>query len=400
MVGNNLATPHASWPGVGRTNHHDPDPLSRLAAVCRGHLREEKRSQSGEKDRTKPLPNPARQENIKLRSPFVTMATGSETILITGAAGFIGQRLTAALLEKHPQYRLVITDIVAPAIPLAPGVQNAEKAVPIQADLSDPASLASLIAASQPLKAVFVFHGIMSSGSEADPTLSLKVNLDATRALLLKLSETNKGVRVVYASSQAVYGSPLPDVITDAVTPTPAGVYGTHKLMTEVFINDLHRRGLIDAFSLRFPTISVRAGKPTQAASSFLSGIIREPMNDQECVVPIKDRGYRAVLSGPGTLVENLLRILHLPSDALPPHIRWMNFPGISVTVQQLLDALAKVGGEDRLKYVKEEPDVELERILRSWPRKVDDSTAMNLGLKRDESVEGLVREYAQSIGK
>lgn len=326
------------------------------------------------------------------------MAPEKKTILITGAAGFVGQRLAAALLEKHPEYRLVLTDIVTP--PLPAGVGNADSATPIQADLGDAASLASLLAASQPLAAVFVFHGIMSSGSEADPELSLRVNLDATRALLLALAGSNRGVRVIYASSQAVYGTPLPDVITDATTPTPAGVYGTHKLMTEVFLNDLHRRGLLDAFSLRFPTVSVRAGKPTQAASSFLSGIIREPMNGQECVVPIQDRAYRAVLSGPGTLVENLLRVLALPGDALPPHIRWMNFPGISLTVQELLDALVKVGGEDRLQYIKEETDPTMERILRTWARRVDDSTAIKLGLKRDESAESLVREYADSMGK
>jgi len=326
------------------------------------------------------------------------MSSESKTILITGAAGFIGQRLAAAILIKHPEYRLVLTDIVAPSVPA--GAPDRERASLVEADLGDPASLASLIAASQPLAAVFVFHGIMSSGSEADPDLSLRVNLDATRALLLKLAETNRGVRVIYASSQAVYGSPLPDVVTDAVTPTPAGVYGTHKLMTELFINDLHRRGQVDAFSLRFPTVSVRAGKPTQAASSFLSGIIREPMNDQECVVPIKDRNYRAVLSGPGTLIDNLLRVLQLPSDALPPHIRSLNFPGISVTVQELMDALAKVGGQDRLRHIREETDPDTERILRSWPLSVDDSTAVGLGLKRDESAESLVREYTDAIGK
>lgn len=326
------------------------------------------------------------------------MSSQKKTILITGAAGFIGQRLTTALLSKHPEYRLVITDVVTPSVPA--GVPNANSASSIQADLSDPASLSSLIAASQPLAGVFVFHGIMSSGSEANPELSLKVNLDATRALLLKLAETNKGVRVIYASSQAVYGAPFPDIITDSVTATPAGVYGTHKLMMEFFINDLHRRGEIDAFSLRFPTISVRAGKPTQAASSFLSGIIREPMNGEECIVPIQDREYRAVLSGPGVLIENLLRVLKLPSDALPQHVRWMNFPGISVTVQDLLNALVKVAGEDRLQYVKEQTDPVLERILRTWPLKVDDSTALKLGLKRDESAESLVREYKDALGK
>lgn len=172
------------------------------------------------------------------------------------------------------------------------------------------------------------------------------------------------------------------------------------KLMTELLINDLHRRGQIDAFSLRFPTVSVRAGKPTQAASSFLSGIIREPMNGQTCVVPLQDRSYRAVLSGPGTLVANLLRVLRLPSDALPPHIRWLNFPGISVSIQELLDALATVGGEDRLPYVREETDPVTEGIVRTWPVRVDDSTAIGLGLERDESAEALVREYAATMGK
>lgn len=326
------------------------------------------------------------------------MASRKQTILITGAAGFIGQRLAAALSQKHPEYRLVLTDIVTPSVPAA--VQAAGDVATIQADLSDAASLSDLVARSQPLAAVFVFHGIMSSGSEADPALSLKVNVDSVRALLLKLAGTGRGVRVLYASSQAVYGAPFPDVITDAVTPTPAGVYGSHKLMNEILINDLHRRGEIDAFSLRFPTVSVRAGKPTQAASSFLSGIIREPMNNQECIVPIRDRSYRAVLSGPGTLIENLLRALKLPSDALPPHIRWMNFPGISVTVQELLDALAKVGGQDKLKYIREETEPTMERILRSWPLQIDDSTAMKLGFKRDESAESLVREYVESMGK
>lgn len=163
---------------------------------------------------------PSHQEHIHMMSPQ------KGTILITGAAGFIGQRLTTALLDRYPEYRIVTTDIITPPVP-AGLLPDSSSVVPIQADISIPASLSSLIEAAQPLTAVYVLHGIMSSGSEADPDLSLKVNLDATRALLLKLADTNKGVRVIYASSQAVYGVPFPDVITDAVTPTPSGVYGT-----------------------------------------------------------------------------------------------------------------------------------------------------------------------------
>lgn len=319
--------------------------------------------------------------------------TNIKNVLITGAAGFIGQQLAARLLDDASgHYRVILSDIVAPPIPGNTG--TSETAVSIQADLRDPQSLSGLIAASQPLSAVFVFHGIMSSGSEVDPDLSFAVNLDSTRALLLALARITPGVRVIYASSQAVYGPPLPPVVTDSTTPTPASVYGTHKLMTELLINDLHRRCLLDAFSLRFPSISVRAGKPTQAASSFLSGMIREPLNGQECVIPLKDRSYRAVLCSPSILMENLVKVMHLPSDSLPSHIRSMNVPGISATIQEMMDALEVVGGNQALALLKEEPDAETERILRSWALDVDCSTAIRLGLVRNETVLSLVREY------
>ncbi|KAB5550791.1 nucleoside-diphosphate-sugar epimerase [Coniochaeta sp. 2T2.1] len=318
---------------------------------------------------------------------------GVKNILITGAAGFIGQQLAARLLnDASAQYRVILSDIVVPPVP--EHGETPERAVSVQTDLRDPKSLADVVATSQPLAAVFVFHGIMSSGSEADPDLSFAVNLDSTRALLMHLAATNPGVRVVYASSQAVYGPPLPPVVTDATTPTPASVYGTHKLMSELLINDLHRRGLLDAFSLRFPSISVRAGKPTQAASSFLSGMIREPLNGHECIIPLKDRSYRAVLCSPSILMENLVKVMNLPSDSLPTHIRGMNVPGISATIQEMMDALEVFGGKKALALLKEEPDPVTERILRSWALDVDCSTALRLGLVQDKSVESLVREY------
>ncbi|TPX09920.1 uncharacterized protein E0L32_008942 [Thyridium curvatum] len=319
----------------------------------------------------------------------------SKNILITGASGFIGPQLAARLLDD-PQYRVILTDVVPPAVPA--GVRHPENATCIAADLCDASSLASLVAAAQPLAAAFVFHGIMSSGSEADPALSMRVNLDATRGLLLHLSEHCRGVRVVYASSNAVYGPPLPEVVRPDSIPTPTGTYGAHKWMTEVFINDLHRRGCIDAFSLRFPSVSVRPGKPTAAASSFLSGMIREPMAGQECVIPIKDREFKATLCGPKTLVDNLLIVMNWKSDILPSHIRGINIPGVIASVQAMMDALAKVGGEDKLKYIKEEPDETAERLLRSWAWNHDYSLPLKLGLKIDKDAESLVREYAEYV--
>ncbi|KAI0009967.1 NAD(P)-binding protein [Xylariaceae sp. FL0662B] len=318
-----------------------------------------------------------------------------KNIIITGASGLIGPLLASRLLND-PSYRVFLTDIAEPAVPA--GVKYAEHATCMQGDISSGAFVQSLLAAAQPLSAIFIFHGIMSAGSEADWELSLRVNVNSVRDLLVALRGSNPGVRVVYASSQAVYGQPLPPVVTDAVTPTPEGTYGAHKLMTEVLINDMHRKGFVDAFCLRFPTVSVRPGRPTQAASSFLSGMVREPMKGEECVIPLRDRSFRSFLCSPSTLQENLIRVLNMDSTKLPKHVRHINFPGISVSIQEMMDALAKHGGEDKLKYLKETTDAGLERILRSWAQDVDVTTPLKLGLVKDESADALVKEYIDSL--
>ncbi|KAI1657947.1 NAD(P)-binding protein [Daldinia decipiens] len=319
-----------------------------------------------------------------------------KNIIVTGAGGFIGPLLVARLLND-PGYRVILTDLVEPVVP--PGVEYPQNATALKGDICDPAFVASLLDAAAPLSAIFIFHGIMSAGSEADWDLSLRINVNSVRDLLLALRAKYPGVRVIYSSSQAVYGQPLPDgPISDSVTPTPEGTYGAHKLMMEVFINDMHRRGFIDAFSLRFPTVSVRPGRPTSAASSFLSGMIREPMKGEESVIPLEDRSFKSFLTSPGTLQENLIRVLNMDSSKLPKHIRHINVPGISVSIQELMDALAKYGGEDKLKYLKEETDPDLERILRSWAPELDTTTPLKLGLTKDESAETLVKQYIDSL--
>lgn len=318
-------------------------------------------------------------------------------ILITGAAGFIGQLLAERLLSK-PEYQLILTDVIEPPIPSKS--KNPSNALTIQADLCDPASLQSLFSSSAPLDAAILLHGIMSSGSEADFDLGMRVNLHATLAILEQLRALPNPVRVLFASSLAVYGQPLPEVIDESVVPTPEGSYGTQKLMCEALINDYTRRGFIDGVSLRFPTISVRPGKPTQAASSFLSGMIREPLGGKECVIPLKDRSFRSWLCSPLTLAENLEFALGVDFEGkLPAHKRVVNVPGIGVTVQDMMDALAKVGGEDKLKFIKEETDSATERILRSWGTEFDNSLAYNVGFKKDVSFEQAVRDYIETEG-
>ncbi|KAI0165626.1 hypothetical protein GGR57DRAFT_448114 [Xylariaceae sp. FL1272] len=325
------------------------------------------------------------------------MAPTPQNIIITGAGGLVGPLLASRLLNS-PEYKVVLTDLVDPIVPQ--GVKYPQNATCMKGDITDPSFVKSLLAAAQPLSAIFIFHGIMSAGSEANYDLSLSVNVNSVRDLLLALRVTNPGVRVIYSSSQAVYGQPLPAKVTDDVTPTPEGTYGAHKLQTEIFINDMHRKGFIDAFSLRFPTVVVRPGRPTNAASSFLSGMIREPMNGEECVIPLKDRSFRSFLCSPSSLQENLVRVLHMDSNKLPKHIRHINIPGVSVSTQEMMDALAKYGGEDKLKLLKEETNPELERILRSWAPDFDTTTPIKLGLIKDENGEDLVKEYIDTLKK
>ncbi|KAL2075161.1 hypothetical protein VTL71DRAFT_103 [Oculimacula yallundae] len=312
-------------------------------------------------------------------------------VLITGAAGFIGQLLAEVLLNDET-YTVVLTDVILPPIPK--GVKYPHNAKPVQADLC--ADTSTVI--DKTIDAAFVFHGIMSSGSEANFDLGMKVNFDSTRNLLEAFRAVRPGVRIIYASSQAVYGRPFPEVVDENVRPTPESSYGAAKLMCEALINDYTRRKFIDGFVLRFPTVTVRPGKPTAAASSFLSGMIREPLNGQESVIPLKDRTFGSWVCSPRTLVLNLVHALKLDSSKLPSHVREVNMPGIRVTVQEMLDALEKVAGKDALRFIKEEEDPVTEAILRSWADQFDNKYAYALGFQADGSFEQAVVDYKKSL--
>jgi nucleoside-diphosphate-sugar epimerase len=291
------------------------------------------------------------------------------------------------------RFRIVIlTDIVQTPIPK--GVNHPENAKVVVADIFEDTS--TIIDKS--LNAIYAFHGIMSSGSEANFELGMRVNVDATRKLLDAARTIVPGVRLIFASTQAVFGLPLPPIVNDNVIPTPQSSYGAEKLICEALINEYTRRGYIHGFILRFPTISVRPGRPTAAASSFLSGMIREPLDGKKSTIPLEDRDFTSWLCSPKTLVTNLLHTLTVPTTSLPPHIRHVNLPGVSVSVQDMLDALEKVGGKDKLKLVTEKSDPALEPILRSWPTKFDVERALSLGYVADSSFESAVRDYQENL--
>lgn len=236
----------------------------------------------------------------------------------------------------------------------------------------------------------------MSSGSEANLDLGLAVNFESVRTLLDTIRTLRPGIKVVFTSSCAVYGrAAVENVATEMdVVPMPESSYGTQKLMIEFLINDYSRRGLIDGRAVRLPTVFVRAGAPTAAASSFVSGIVREPVKGIEAELPV-DPKIGIWLTSPRTLAANLVHAVKVPKEKFG-HFRQVLLPGYTATSGEILDALEKVAGRETRALVKEKRDEGTERIVLSWPAKYDTTRAKELGFSEDVGLEQTIRDFIE----
>jgi nucleoside-diphosphate-sugar epimerase len=244
-----------------------------------------------------------------------------------------------------------------------------------------------------------VFHlaAIVSGMAEAEFDLGMRVNLDATRTLLEVCRAGGRVPRVVFTSSVAVYGGPLPDVVLDSTAVSPQSSYGTQKAIGELLVNDYSRKGFVDGRVLRLPTVSVRPGRPNAAASSFASGIIREPLNGETSVCPV-DPDTRLWLISPATATQCLLTALDLPGDVFGLS-RTVNLPGLSVTPREMAAALERVAGADAAARIQWTRDARIERIVATWPGAWDTSRARALGFPQDTDFETVIREYLAERG-
>jgi len=307
-------------------------------------------------------------------------------IIITGAAGFLGQRLAKALLKSSLDFNtLKLVDIIQP---VNPGDDSRVEC--FQMDLSSEDSGKALITSETNI--VFHLAAVVSSHAEKEFDLGWKVNLDITRYLLEACRHTKAGIRFVFSSSVAVYGGELPTVVNDTTVVTPRSSYGAQKAMGELLVNDYSRKGFVDGIVLRLPTICIRPGKPNQAASSFVSSIIREPIKGEEAVCPVsKDLGL--FLSSPNTVIKNLVYAVSVPSGALGGW-RTINLPGIRVTVQQMLNSLKTVTDQATLDRVRFKPDESINKIVSSWPGAIDNTRAMALGFSVDSNFDNFIHQH------
>ncbi|HXZ06507.1 MAG TPA: D-erythronate dehydrogenase [Paraburkholderia sp.] len=317
-------------------------------------------------------------------------------ILITGGAGFLGQRLARELLARgelkagdgrsQPITELVLLDVVRAA-----DTGDAR----VRTEVGDIADRAVLERAIDTETAV-IFHlaAIVSGQAEADFDLGMRINLDASRLLLDVCRMRGHRPRVVFTSSVAVYGGDLPDVVQNDTALNPQSSYGAQKAIAELLLNDYARRGFVDGRVLRLPTISVRPGKPNAAASSFASGIIREPLNGETATCPVPG-ATRLWLLSPRKAIESLIAGCELAAETLGNH-RTLNLPGISVSVDEMVAALREVAGDEAAARIEWKIDPRIEKIVGSWPGQWDTSRAVRLGLAGDRTFADVIRSYIE----
>jgi nucleoside-diphosphate-sugar epimerase len=314
--------------------------------------------------------------------------------MITGGAGFLGSRLARRILERgtltdargqsRPVRELVLLDVVA-----AQDLGDARVRV-LAGDLADPAVV--LRAVTPDTDSVFHLAAVVSGEAEANFDIGMRVNLDATRTLLERCRLLAAPPKFVFASSLAVFGGPLPDPVPDDAPITPQASYGVQKAIGEQLVYDMTRRGFIDGRSLRLPTVTVRPGKPNKAASSFASGVIREPLAGIEAACPVAP-ATRMWVQSPRRVIDNLI-IGHEAPAAAFAHTRSINVPGLCIAVEEMVAALRRVAGEAVAARVMWRFDPTIDRIVSTWPANFAPRLGPALGMQADTDFDGIVGAY------
>lgn len=317
-------------------------------------------------------------------------------VLITGGAGFLGSKLTRQLLARgtlagasgqaEKISRITLLDQVS-----AQGFDDPRIAIMV-GDAADPAVIANALTPS--VQSVFHLAAVVSGEAESDFDLGMRINLDATRVLLEQARKNGNRPRLVFTSSVAVFGGDLPPKVLDTTPATPQGSYGAQKAMCELMVTDYSRKGFVDGRSLRLPTVTVRPGKANKAASSFASGIIREPLNGVVSVCPVPPETKVWALS-PRSTVHNLIHAHELDSAAFGS-AGAVNLPGLTTTVGEMVAAMGRVAGANTMKLVEWKEDPAILKLVRTWPGDFVTARAEKMGFIHDASFDDVVKAYME----
>src|SRR5437016_3700394 len=313
-------------------------------------------------------------------------------ILITGAGGMVGRKLTERLvadkgLNGKPVDKLTLVDVTAPAAPAGfTGTVDAHAA-----DVSAPQTAERLVK-DRP-DAIFHLAAVVSGEAEMDFEKGYRVNLDTMRYLLEAIRTAGEyRPKLVFTSSIAVFGAPFPDAIHDEFHHTPLTSYGAQKGICELLLADYSRKGFLDGVGIRLPTICVRPGTPNKAASGFFSNIIREPLAGKEAVLPVEETVMHWHAS-PKSAAGFLKHAAALTSEQLGPRIN-LTMPGVACTVGEQIAALRNVAGDAVVARIRREPDPAIIKIVSGWPTRFDAKRARALGFTVEDTFEEIIRVH------
>ena len=315
-------------------------------------------------------------------------------LLVTGGAGFLGARLAREILKKGELNGKKVTELhIADLFP-APADLLADPRVKGHAGpMLEQGSLFE-----SGFDGVFHLASAVSGECEQDFDLGMRSNLDSTRLLLEGLRKAGNVPRMVFASSVAVFGpdpsNPMPDIVADNTLPSPQTSYGTHKLMLEYLLADFTRKGYVDGRAARLMTVTIRPGKPNGAASSFFSGIIREPLAGMPSVCPV-DESVSHSVSSPSNTIKGLITVFEASREAMQGRMA-LNLPGLNVTVKEMLQALEDVAGPAVRKHVTFVRDEHIAGIVANWAKAGSAQRAAALGLKPDASFKEVIKQYIE----
>lgn len=319
-------------------------------------------------------------------------------VLITGAAGMIGQRLAARIAREgacagKPLSRLTLTDIVAPQAPV-----GFDGPAACRTEDSSSAAVAAELATLRP-DIVFHLAAIISGEAERDFDKGYRINLDGMRHLLeaIRQESAKNGPYVpkfVFSSSSGIFGAPFPPSIPDEFHVTPLTSYGTQKAIGELLLADYSRRGFVDGIGIRFPSIVIRPGKPNASAGGFFSGIIREPLQGREALLPVEDDVVFTHAS-PRSAVGFLLHGAALTREQLGPRIN-LTMPGVCVSVGEQIEALRRIAGDKAVRLIRRAQDEAASDIVKGWPTRFDARRALALGFRADQDFDEIIRIHIE----
>ncbi|MGV3002268.1 D-erythronate dehydrogenase [Vibrio sp. E150_018] len=308
-------------------------------------------------------------------------------IIITGGSGFLGSELLINLLKQYPSIDSIK---VVDRVKLPENRLISSKIKSIVADITVESEINKII--DKDTTHVFHLAAIVSSHAEEDFELGMQVNLKATQLLLDRCRQVNPNIRFVFSSSLAVFGGDLPEKINYMTAMQPSSSYGTQKAICELLVNDYARKGFVDAVSVRLPTICIRPGVPNKAASSFVSGLIREPLKQETSNCPV-DINLPLWVSSPDSVIKNIIHASQIDTNSLTG-FRTINLPGLQTSPKEMIDSLVNSVGQSCLDFITYKKDKSIEQIVSSWPKSINNDKELSLGFIKDSNFYSILNSY------